>query len=247
MINPPKKEIKKNNVILPKKLVPINQQPETVITPIESIEKKRKSNSQNGGNNKKKKVNRKEKGLRHFSLKVCEKVQNKGKTSYSEVANELVEEFIDKDLNVHEQKNEEKNIRRRVYDALNVLMALDIIGKDKKDILWKGFSNKIEDENILNQKEILEMNKQRKKQQIEDLLKTQNDLKKVIELNESTEYQKSNSLSRIELPFILVSTDKGAEIDCEINPIESKLFLNFNMPFHFNDDHDIASFKFNKL
>ena len=32
----------------------------------------------------------------------------------------------------------EKSIRRRVYDALNVLMAMDIIIKDKKDISWKG-------------------------------------------------------------------------------------------------------------
>lgn len=33
---------------------------------------------------------------------------------------------------------DEKNIRRRVYDALNVLMAMDIISKDKKEIQWKG-------------------------------------------------------------------------------------------------------------
>lgn len=37
-----------------------------------------------------------------------------------------------------QQQYDEKNIRRRVYDALNVLMALDIISKDKKEIQWKG-------------------------------------------------------------------------------------------------------------
>ncbi len=31
-----------------------------------------------------------------------------------------------------------KNIRRRVYDALNVLMAMNIIAKDRKDIRWIG-------------------------------------------------------------------------------------------------------------
>jgi len=31
-----------------------------------------------------------------------------------------------------------KNIRRRVYDALNVLMAMDIITKEKKEIRWVG-------------------------------------------------------------------------------------------------------------
>ena len=35
------------------------------------------------------------KGLRHFSMKVCEKVQTKGVTSYNEVADELVAEFSD--------------------------------------------------------------------------------------------------------------------------------------------------------
>jgi E2F/DP family winged-helix DNA-binding domain len=33
---------------------------------------------------------------------------------------------------------DEKNIRRRVYDALNVLMAMDIISKEKKEISWQG-------------------------------------------------------------------------------------------------------------
>lgn len=32
------------------------------------------------------------KGLRHFSMKVCKKVEEKGKTTYNEVADELVAE-----------------------------------------------------------------------------------------------------------------------------------------------------------
>lgn len=33
---------------------------------------------------------------------------------------------------------DQKNIRRRVYDALNVLMGTGIIVKDKKNIKWVG-------------------------------------------------------------------------------------------------------------
>jgi len=40
---------------------------------------------------------------------------------------------------------DEKNIRRRVYDALNVLMAMDIISKDKKEIRWQGLPSTPED------------------------------------------------------------------------------------------------------
>ena len=44
---------------------------------------------------KRKKGEKGGKGLRHFSMKVCEKVQKKGVTSYNEVADELVAEFSD--------------------------------------------------------------------------------------------------------------------------------------------------------
>lgn len=34
---------------------------------------------------------------------------------------------------------DERNIRRRVYDALNVVMALGIIRKEKREIVWCGW------------------------------------------------------------------------------------------------------------
>ena len=36
------------------------------------------------------------------------------------------------------QQYDQKNIRRRVYDALNVLMAMGIITKERKEIRWQG-------------------------------------------------------------------------------------------------------------
>ncbi|XP_021307332.1 transcription factor-like protein DPB isoform X4 [Sorghum bicolor] len=85
-------------------------------------------------------------GLRQFSMRVCEKVESKGRTTYNEVADELVAEFSDPNINIDSpdpdnpsaQQYDEKNIRRRVYDALNVLMAMEIISKDKKEIQWRG-------------------------------------------------------------------------------------------------------------
>lgn len=71
-------------------------------------------------------------------MRVCQKVKEKGTTSYNEVADELVlEESEDagESLNV---SCDQKNIRRRVYDALNVLMAMNIISKEKKEIKWLG-------------------------------------------------------------------------------------------------------------
>lgn len=44
------------------------------------------------------------------------------------------------------QKCDHKNIRRRVYDALNVLMAMDIIEKEKKEIKWLGLPVEVTNE-----------------------------------------------------------------------------------------------------
>jgi hypothetical protein len=44
---------------------------------------------------KRRKTEKGGKGLRHFSMKVCEKVQAKGSTSYNEVADELVRTLRD--------------------------------------------------------------------------------------------------------------------------------------------------------
>lgn len=64
-------------------------------------------------------------------------------TTYNEVADELVAEEIQN--NAFDKNCDQKNIRRRVYDALNVLMALQIISKDKKEIRWIGLpSNAVE-------------------------------------------------------------------------------------------------------
>lgn len=55
------------------------------------------------------------KGLRHFSMKVCEKVQAKGSTSYNEVADELVSELTDpRCTSPTDQQYDQKNIRRQV-------------------------------------------------------------------------------------------------------------------------------------
>ncbi|XVE76353.1 hypothetical protein DITRI_Ditri12bG0165300 [Diplodiscus trichospermus] len=79
-------------------------------------------------------------GLRQFSVMVCKMLESKGSTTYAEVADEIMEEFTATQTNPAGSLDEfhEKNVRRRVYDVLNVLMALDIVTKEKKEIRWNG-------------------------------------------------------------------------------------------------------------
>jgi hypothetical protein len=108
------------------------------------------------------------KGLRHFSMRVCQKVQKKKTTTYNEVADELVIELSDPSLSNVDQKN----IRRRVYDALNVLMAMGMIAKEKKEIRWLGLPSCSDNsyKKLLEEKENLMRKNLQKRQTLYELL-----------------------------------------------------------------------------
>ena len=107
------------------------------------------------------------------AFQVCEKVQAKGSTSYNEVADELVAELTDpRCTSPTDQQYDQKNIRRRVYDALNVLMAMNIISKEKKEIRWLGLpTNSVQEANNLEVDKAKRMERiKAKTQQLQDLI-----------------------------------------------------------------------------
>lgn len=57
----------------------------------------------------------------------------KNETTGTKIANKILEIYKDKKINM-----DFKNVQRRVYDALNVLSALNIIRKDRNRIKFKG-------------------------------------------------------------------------------------------------------------
>ncbi|KAM8953208.1 transcription factor Dp-2 [Pelodytes ibericus] len=185
------------------------------------------------------------KGLRHFSMKVCEKVQNKGTTSYNEVADELVAEFTSSAGHMPtDSAYDQKNIRRRVYDALNVLMAMNIISKEKKEIKWIGLPS-----NSVQECENLEMEKQRrierikqKRAQLQELLLQQIAFKHLVQRNRQNEQQSHSppaANSTIKLPFIIVNTSKRTVIDCSISSDKFEYLFNFDNAFEIHDDIEV--------
>ncbi|CAH1644958.1 unnamed protein product [Spodoptera littoralis] len=184
------------------------------------------------------------KGLRHFSMKVCEKVRNKGFTSYNEVADELVLEFA---AGMHgsadSQQYDQKNIRRRVYDALNVLMAMNIISKEKKEIRWLGLpTNSVQECTALEKEKQAKLEQiQKKTQQLQELILQHISFKSLIERNKEAESKgvKPSPSSAIHLPFIVVNTSDKALIDCSISNDKTEYMFNFNKRFQIHDDIDI--------
>mmetsp|Transcript_7233 Transcript_7233/g.10587 ORF Transcript_7233/g.10587 Transcript_7233/m.10587 type:complete len:285 (+) Transcript_7233:99-953(+) len=179
------------------------------------------------------------KGLRHFSMKVCRKVEEKGKTSYNEVADELVKEVMaERSESEPRGKYDEKNIRRRVYDALNVLMAMDIISKEKKEIRWKGLpTNAHHDLDLLKREgQFREMEVKRKRESLRELLVQQVCFRNLIEHNRKRDNECDE---KIPLPFIVVNTHNTAVIQCEMSPDRTDVMFDFSMPFEINDDNTI--------
>ncbi|XP_050821964.1 transcription factor Dp-2 isoform X3 [Gopherus flavomarginatus] len=186
------------------------------------------------------------KGLRHFSMKVCEKVQRKGTTSYNEVADELVSEFTNSNshLATDSQAYDQKNIRRRVYDALNVLMAMNIISKEKKEIRWIGLPT-----NSAQECQNLEIEKQRrlerikqKRAQLQELLLQQIAFKNLVQRNQQNEQQNQGPPalnSTIQLPFLIVNTSKRTVIDCSISSDKFEYLFNFDNTFEIHDDIEV--------
>ncbi|XP_009704141.1 PREDICTED: transcription factor Dp-2 isoform X1 [Cariama cristata] len=186
------------------------------------------------------------KGLRHFSMKVCEKVQRKGTTSYNEVADELVSEFTNSNshLATDSQAYDQKNIRRRVYDALNVLMAMNIISKEKKEIRWIGLPT-----NSAQECQNLEIEKQKrierikqKRAQLQELLLQQIAFKNLVQRNQQNEQQNQGPPalnSTIQLPFLIVNTSKRTVIDCSISSDKFEYLFNFDNTFEIHDDSEV--------
>ena len=90
-----------------------------------------------------------------MSVRVRDLVYAKRSTSYKEVADDLIKEFACKeeegglyfdtpanklddseDDDLEQNGKEEKNVRRRVYDALNVLIAADVLQKNGKQVYF---------------------------------------------------------------------------------------------------------------
>jgi len=193
---------------------------------------------------KRRKTEKGGKGLRHFSMKVCEKVKAKGTTSYNEVADELVQELTDpRCQSPSDPQYDQKNIRRRVYDALNVLMAMNIISKEKKEIRWLGLpTNSIQEANTMETEKAEKIERiKTKTKQLQDLILQQIAFKNLVERNRELEKVSGAPTpnSAIQLPFIIVGTSKKTVIDCSISNDKMEYLFNFDNTFEIHDDMEV--------
>ncbi|TKR83200.1 hypothetical protein L596_016826 [Steinernema carpocapsae] len=181
------------------------------------------------------------KGMKHFGAKVCEKVKAKQKTNYKEVADELVQEHVDGLWSTRMMsERKEKNIRRRVYDATNVLIAMNIIVKEKKELRWVGLPKttaqkfqKIDEEKYKRLAPI-----KQKTEQLHDLINQLFAYKFLLERNRERERNEGRPADNTILYLhIIVNTNKKTLIDCAISHDKTEYLFNFDQPFEIHDEH----------
>lgn len=184
-------------------------------------------------------------------MRVCEKVKSKGTTTYNEVADELVAEFssdpimsrqsYDKQTLIGDSEPfDQKNIRRRVYDALNVLMAINVISKEKKEIRWIGLpTNAAQECSDLEEekRKLIDMIDEKRKQ-VRSLVIQHIAYKKLVERNKANN-QTLNPNAIIMLPFIVITTDKKTVIDCSISNDRTEYLFNLDNAFGLHDDVEV--------
>lgn len=201
------------------------------VSPTDAMRQRSRSVSRGG--------DRGSKGLRHFSRQVCDKVQQRGVTTYNEVADDLVSDFIAQSNEDTGASGDHKNIRRRVYDALNVLMAMRIIAKEKKEIKWLGLPSDVEDETsrLERLKTEAEQRVVRKQAVLQELAAQHTSLVNLMERNKLPMY--ATAEPRIQIPFIIVHTGLETVIDCMMTEDRTDIRFDFSQPFEIHDDNEI--------
>lgn len=207
------------------------------------------SDDERGGRKKDKNKGDSSKGLRHLTRQVCDKVKSKRTTTYREVANELVEEAVSGG-GEEGKTGEQKTVRRRVYDALNVLMAMGIIVKDKKEIRWIGLPNAREElESLQKDKIERETRIAQKKEQLKELEAQKKMYRNLAARNVRAEQRAAGSddegsgqqgvSERITLPFLIIHTKAGADISCEMTNDRTQYIFQFNKPYDIHQESHI--------
>lgn len=83
-------------------------------------------------------------GLKTFTMSVVAKLRNlKSPSSYTAVADDLVRDAFTRLHQASQTFNPQeidKNVRRRVYDALNVLSSMGFVARSGKHVTWHGIA-----------------------------------------------------------------------------------------------------------
>jgi len=173
-------------------------------------------------------------GLKFLTSKVKNIIYAKGFFSYKEVSDELVKELeITDGL---DRGKEEKNILRRVYDALNVLIASEVVVKKGKKYVWQ---HSVSDQNELTKKQTKKL-----KARIEGKREVlQENVKRLAAVNHLlSRNQGKQDKELIRFPFIIVATEEHPEnmVTMESNQTHTEICMKFKKEIQLYGDLEVS-------
>lgn len=174
-------------------------------------------------------------GLKHLTSLVKQIIYKFQPISFKSVACKLIEELIIAEG--PERVKEEKNVRRRVYDAINVLIASEVLERNGRNVNWKEHWDNVEADN-----KKVELEKRRKI--IEDKKKTlKTVLNKYLAIRVLISRNKRGVSERpaINFPFIVVSTLDAPKntMSIKVNSDSTFLQLKLAKPINIFGDMDV--------
>jgi hypothetical protein len=190
-------------------------------------------------------------GLKEISKRVMDIIKQSGTTTYKAISDQIVNEINEK------SSKDEKNIRRRIYDSLNVMKSMKLFRRDKnsKNILWNydqeldplnenEYKNDFNEKNKIDSGDIATLKKEIKEKRNKlDLLKMELiGLKNVLERN-ARENNKVPEDQKLYFPFIVIEfpANKDPKINVALNDNKTKAHFGFDEVISMYGDLDAVS------
>jgi len=123
---------------------------------------------------------------------------------------------------------------------LNVLSAMDIIRKVKKEIRWVGLPENSDMQLQTKEDELLSLSDRvQKKEEFLHELQSQLQLYKTL-IDRNTKHPVPTE-DKLALPFIIVNSDNRSRIDLRVSADRTEYVFDFTNPFEIRDDPEILS------
>ena len=181
--------------------------------------------------------------------------------TYAQVADELVQEFSSSSsssssLSKQKQKQlvmEERNVRRRVYDTMNVLLAMGVVRRelesleeptDKDILLWVGLPTDVREEarEVEDREAMVRERVHTKQRLLASMVHRLHSHRQLAYLWSQTSSILPPSTSpvilgeSVDLPFLLATTASNTEVQCDMQEDRKQVSLRFSQPFTLQDD-----------
>ena len=173
-------------------------------------------------------------GLKSLTIQVKQILTVHKNISYQEVAAILTREACG---NSSERIREEKNIKRRVYDAINVLIAAGVLDKDERGVFMKTATEKMDTADL--EEEVLAMREtiRQKRAQLTDILNRFLAVQHLIHRNA----QNKDPLDTVPFPFLVLGAEDTPDNAVHIitNRSCTSLLVKFERPVEMLGDMEV--------